>query len=165
MNRHVALVVAFIVGALAMGLAGSLSGVFDRGPTQQDVVASREAGYAAAEEATAQRMQLEADRKQSEGYQRGLLATEAAPLLDYLPNPSGLIAGAIAGREDLEVARYDRRRRSLGKVWRCPGYRLPSDRIANRGKPRFGISANSTNLFQRGSFMQVLAGQNLATAQ
>ena len=102
MNRNVALVVAFIVGALAMGLAGSLSGVFDRGPTPQDVVASREAGYAAAEEATAQRMQLEADRKQSEGYQRGLLATEAAPLLDYLPNPSGLIAGAIAGRDDLD---------------------------------------------------------------
>ena len=102
MNRHVALVIAFIVGALAMALAGSLSGVFDRGPTQQDVVASREAGYAAAEEATAQRMQLEADRQELEGYQRGLLATEAAPLLDYLPNPSGLIAGAIAGRDDLD---------------------------------------------------------------
>ena len=102
MNRHVALVVAFIVGALAMGLAGSLSGLFDRGPTQQDVVASREAGFAAAEEATAQRMQLEADRQESAGYQRGLLATEAAPLLDYLPNPSGLIAGAIAGRDDLD---------------------------------------------------------------
>ncbi len=102
MNRHVALVAAFIVGALAMALAGSLSGVFDRGPTQQDVVASREAGFAAAEEATAQRMQLEADRQESAGYQRGLLATEAAPLLDYLPNPSGLIAGAIAGRDDLD---------------------------------------------------------------
>ncbi len=102
MNRHVALVVAFIVGALAMALAGGLSGIFDRGPTQQDVVASREAGFATAEEATAQRMQLEADRQESEGYQRGLLATEAAPLLDYLPNPSGLIAGAIAGRDDLD---------------------------------------------------------------
>ena len=101
MSRTAALFAAFAAGALAAALIGGLSGAFDRGPTQADLEAAREAGWSGAVEATEQRLQLEADAQEDAGYQRGLLATNASPLLDYLPNPSGLIAGALAGRNDL----------------------------------------------------------------
>ena len=109
-----------------MALAGGLSGLFESGPTQADLAASREAGYAAAAEATNQRMQLEADRREAEGYQRGLLSGDAAPLLDYLPNPSGLIAGALAGRNDLIEGLEALQQEAWEGGWKA-GYDLGAD--------------------------------------
>lgn len=101
MSRAGALLLSFVAGAAAAALLGGVSGLFDNGPTQAEVEAAREAGWSAGVEAAEQRMQLEAESRERAGYQRGLLATNAAPALDYLPNPSGLIAGALAGRNDL----------------------------------------------------------------
>ena len=101
MNRAAALLLAFVAGAAAAALIGGLSGAFDGGPTQADVEAAREAGWSAGADAAEQRMHLEAEAREREGYERGLLTTNATPGLDYLPNPSGLIAGALAGRRDL----------------------------------------------------------------
>lgn len=101
MSRAALLLAAFIVGAAVTALIGGLSGAFERGPTQAELNAARESGWSAGAEAAEQRMRLEADERERQGYARGLLATSAAPTLDYLPNPSGLIAGALAGRRDL----------------------------------------------------------------
>lgn len=101
MTRAALLLAALIAGAAATALAGGLSGAFDGGPTPAELEAAREAGWSAGVEAAEQRMRLEADAREEQGYARGLLATSATPMLDYLPNPSGLIAGALAGRNDL----------------------------------------------------------------
>ena len=101
MTRAALLLAALVVGAAATALAGGLSGAFDSGPTPVELEAAREAGWSAGVEAAEQRMRLEADAREEQGYARGLLATSATPMLDYLPNPSGLIAGALAGRNDL----------------------------------------------------------------
>lgn len=126
MSRAGALLLAFVAGAAAAALLGGLSGLFDSGPTQAEVDAAREAGWSAGTEAAEQRMQLEAESRERAGYERGLLATNAAPALDYLPNPSGLIAGALAGRRDLIRGLAPLREEARRNGWEA-GYNLGAD--------------------------------------
>ena len=101
MTRATLLLAAFVVGAAVTALVGGLSGAFDAGPGPAELEAAREAGWSAGVEAAEQRLRLEGDAREAQGYGRGLLAVNATPMLDYLPDPSSLIAGALAGRNDL----------------------------------------------------------------
>ena len=96
-----ALVLSFAGGVLLTAGIGGALGVFDRGPTEQDVSDARQRGRS---EATAE---VDASRagaleEQNEvGYRRGLEASEWLSL-DRLPNPDGWFAGVNAGRKQLE---------------------------------------------------------------
>ena len=126
MSRAGALLLAFVVGATAAALIGGVGGFFDGGPTPAEVEAAQEAGWSAGAEAAEQRMRLEAESRERAGYERGLLATNAAPALDYLPNPSGLIAGALAGRRDLIRGLASLREEARQNGWEA-GYNLGAD--------------------------------------
>jgi hypothetical protein len=95
------LVLSFAAGALLMtGLGGAL-GVFDRGPSEQDV---SEAAQRGREEAIAEveaRMADGVEIRAEEGFQQGREAVEWLTL-DRLPNPDGWFAGVRTGRQQLE---------------------------------------------------------------
>lgn len=96
-----ALVLSFAGGVLLTAAIGGALGVFDRGPTEQDVSDARQRGR---EEATAEvesRKVGTLDEQNEIGFQRGREASEWLSL-DRLPNPDGWFAGVAAGRKQLD---------------------------------------------------------------
>lgn len=126
MTRATLLLAAFVVGAAVTALVGGLSGAFDAGPGPAELEAAREAGWSAGVEAAEQRLRLEGDAREAQGYGRGLLAVNATPMLDYLPDPSSLIAGALAGRNDLIRGLEPLLERARREGW-LVGYDLGAD--------------------------------------
>lgn len=96
-----ALVVSFAGGVLLTAGIGGALGVFDRGPTDQDVSDARQRGR---EEATAEvdaRKIGTLEEQNETGFERGREASEWLSL-DRLPNPDGWFAGVMAGRKELD---------------------------------------------------------------
>lgn len=127
MNRAAALASAFIIGAVVAAFAGEFGGLFDRDPTDGDLAVAQESGRAAAAEAADQRMQLEAERAEFNGWERGSRAASATISLDYIPNPSGLITGAMAGRTDLFHGLEQLKEEAWESGWEV-GYSLGAER-------------------------------------
>ena len=100
-----ALVLSFAVGVLLMAALGGATGIFDRGPTELDVVEARERGV---EEATVEvglGKEALAQEQEERGFQRGEEASEWLSL-DRLPNPDGWFTGVQAGlRQALKMSR------------------------------------------------------------
>ena len=97
-RRLLLLLTAFTLGALLAAALGGAAGVFDRGPSRQDVIDAREQGAAQAQASIAVRMQAQAQDREAEGYQRGRESSEWLSL-DRLPNPDGWFHGVMQGRE------------------------------------------------------------------
>ena len=95
------LVLSFAGGILlTAGIGGGL-GVFDRGPTEVDVVEARERGWVEAQAEVDLGKQEAASEREALGFERGREASEWLSL-DRLPNPDGWFAGVEAGRKELE---------------------------------------------------------------
>ena len=97
-----ALVLSFAGGVLLTVALGGGLGLFDRGPTDQDVAEARQRGR---EEARAEvdlgKAELAAQNEEL-GFERGLEAQEWLSL-DRLPNPDGWFAGVRAGRSERQA--------------------------------------------------------------
>ena len=96
-----ALVLSFAGGVLLTAAAGGALGVFDRGPTEQDISDARERGRDEATAEVAVGKEDAADEEAAKGYERGRESSEWLSL-DRLPNPDSWFAGVAAGRIELE---------------------------------------------------------------
>ncbi len=96
-----ALVLSFVGGVLLTAAVGGALGVFDRGPTEQDVSDARERGREEAAAEVAVGKEDVVDERAAKGYKRGRESSEWLSL-DRLPNPDSWFAGVAAGRIELE---------------------------------------------------------------
>lgn len=94
------LVLSFAGGILLMAGLGGATGIFDRGPSDQDVSESRARGREAAGEEVDRGKDVELAEQRQRGYDRGREAAEWL-FLDRMPNPDSWFAGVIAGRARL----------------------------------------------------------------
>ncbi len=101
-----ALVLSFAGGVLLTAAVGGALGVFDRGPTEQDVSDARERGREEATAEVAVGKEASADEEAEQAYERGRESTEWLSL-DRLPNPDGWFAGVAAGRRELQKRAED----------------------------------------------------------
>lgn len=97
------LVLSFAGGILLTAGVGGALGVFDRGPTELDVVDARERGRAEAKAEVDLGKEEAASQREELGFDRGREASEWLSL-DRLPNPDGWFAGVEAGRKELRDA-------------------------------------------------------------
>ena len=95
------LVLWFAGGVLLTVAIGGASGVFDRGPTEQDVRDARERGVTAATEQVKLSREAEVQAVAERGYIRGQESLEWMTF-DRLPNPDSFFAGLAAGQAELE---------------------------------------------------------------
>lgn len=95
------LALAFAAGALVTAGIGGATGVFDRGPSEEDVAEAEQRGVDDARSLIDVRMAPRGDEEEERGYQRGRESNEWLSL-DRLPNPDGWFAGVMAGRAERE---------------------------------------------------------------
>lgn len=94
------LALALVIGGLLAAGIGGGTGIFDRGPTEEDVLAAEEQGANEARSLLDVRMAPRGDDEELAGYNRGREANEWLSL-DRLPNPDGWFAGVMAGRAEI----------------------------------------------------------------
>lgn len=97
---------AFAAGFAVALAAGAGAGVFDRGPTEADVAAAREAGRGEGAAAVEVRLAGERERRVQRAYEGGIALAEwvLLPGLDQLPNPRGWFRGVDEGRAAVAAA-------------------------------------------------------------
>lgn len=102
MSARFALVLflSFAAGGVLMAALGGATGVFDRGPTEQDVSQAAARGRDDAEIEKDRGKDTELAERRQRGYERGREAAEWL-FLDRMPNPDSWFAGVIAGRARL----------------------------------------------------------------
>ena len=110
---------AFAIGFAAALAIGAGAGLFERGPTEADVAAAREAGRAEGASAVEVRLAGERERRVQSAYEGGIALAEwlLLPGLDQLPNPRDWFRGVDDGRAAVGAA---------AEAARAEGYRLGS---------------------------------------
>lgn len=110
---------AFAAGFAAALAIGAGAGLFERGPTEADVAAAREAGRGEGASAVEVRLAGERERRVQRAYEDGIALAEwvLLPGLNQMPNPRDWFRGVDEGRAAVEAS---------AAAARAEGYRLGS---------------------------------------